>query len=78
MVPEAGQRRTAEEAGQDRRHADRQGRRAAGARQDGGLADVVRDLRQHVGRHGETPAGDDLAACAGSAPISAAELFMAK
>ena len=43
------------------------------------LADVLRGLRQHVGRDGEAPAGDRLRPPARrSVPISAAGLFMAK
>ena len=51
----AHHRLAAEELGQDLRHADRQRRRAAGARQDRVFADVVSDLRQHVGRDHEAP-----------------------
>ena len=39
----------------------------------------LRDLRQHVGRDGEAPAGDHRARpCPASVPIRPAGLFMAK
>ena len=62
----------------DLRHADGQRRRAAGARDDGRLADVLRRLRQLLGRDREAPVGDVCAALSGVVPITAAGLFMVK
>ena len=60
VIPEAHHRRAADHLVEDLRHADGQRRRAAGARQDRRLADLLRRLRQHVGRDHEAPARDRL------------------
>ena len=64
--------------GEDVGHADRQGRCAAGARDDGVLADVAGGLRQHFRRDHEAHLADRGAADSAVVPSSAAGLFMAK
>ena len=64
---------------EDLRHADRQRRRAAGARQDAGLADVLGGLRRSVSGVIVKPQPEmTCAAFAAVVPMTAAGAFIAK
>jgi hypothetical protein len=78
VVPERFHRLAAHGLTEDLRHAYRERGCPTGARKYAAFTDVLRSLRDHVGRDHETPVGDHLCCVGGSRTDDGCGAFIAK